>query len=483
MTRQTPAHFSLYAAILASGMGLLDGTAVNVVLPVLQHDLHAGADPVQWVALGYTLFLSSLLLIGGAMGDRFGRKRILTAGLALFTLSSILCGAALSPVLLVAARCVQGIGGALMLPGSLALITASFPKEQRGAAIGTWSAAIALAAAVGPVLGGWLAQAVSWRAIFFVNVPLCALALWFLRCVRESRDEQNAYLDWRGSALVTIALGALTYGLDRIPIDGLGAASIFIILVGLAALALFVWEEHRCPQPMVPLQLFRSRAFTVANLYTLFMYAAIGGVMFFLPFDLINVRHYTPSAAGAALLPVVGIMSTLSPAAGRLGERIGARTPMLAGAAIAAAGFAAAGFLNPGRSYWISLFPASVVMGAGMTMLVAPLTTAVMNSVEERYAGAASGINNAVSRAAGLLAIAVGSIVMASAGSAAYGANAPRSALLTGAFAASSAPAHVQRLHDAFAYAFTWTTIAFAACALTAAALAFSYPRRARAAG
>lgn len=464
---------ALIVAILTSGMGLLDGSATNVVLPVLQQELHADAAAVQWIVLGYTLFLSSLMLIGGALGDRYGRKRVLGAGIVIFALSSLACALATSPACLVAARCVQGVGGALMVPGSLALITAEYPQAERGAAIGTWSAAIALAAAVGPVLGGWLAQTFSWRAIFAINLPIAIGAFELLRSrVRESRDSQSTHLDWLGAALATFALGAITFGLDRIPIDGMHLSGGIPLVAGLAVLALFVREERRSPQPMVPLHLFKSVQFSAGNVYTLAMYAAIGGVMFFVPFDLINVRGYSPAAVGAAMLPLITIMTLCSRYAGHLSERIGPRLPMAAGAVVAGAGFAMTALLNPRGSYWSSLFPAFVVMGIGMTTFVAPLTTAVMNSVDSRFAGAASGVNNAVARAAGLLAIAAGSILAVYTGSRSYGAGAPRSALVTGAFPDPAAPAEIARLHAAYAHAFTWTMIACALCAACAAGLA-----------
>ena len=464
---------ALIVAILTSGMGLLDGSATNVVLPVLQHDLHADASAVQWVVLGYTLFLSSLMLIGGALGDRFGRKRTLGAGVAVFSISSLACALAVSPSMLVAARCIQGIGGALMVPGSLALITAEYPQNERGAAIGTWSAAIALAAAIGPVFGGWLAQAFSWRAIFAINLPIAVVVFVLLATrVKESRNPGSRHLDWLGAALVTVALGAITFGLDRIPIDGLKLSGGIPLLIGIAVLFWFVREERRSPEPMVPLHLFKSVQFTAGNIYTLAMYAAIGGVMFFVPFDLINVRGYTPAAVGGAMLPLITIMTLFSRYAGKLGERVGPRLPMSLGAAVAAVGFAMAAVLNPRGSYWTSLFPAFVVMGIGMTTFVAPLTTAVMNSVDERFAGAASGVNNAIARAAGLLAIAAGSILAVFSGSRSYGAGAPRSALVTGAFPNPAPAAEVARLHAAFAHAFIWTMIACALCALCASALA-----------
>ncbi len=466
-------RWALYAAILCSGMGLLDGTATNVVLPLVQRELHADSTALQWVVLGYTLFLSALMLIGGALGDRFGRKKMLEVGVVIFTLSSVACALAQDAVFLVAARCIQGIGGALMVPESLALISVAYPPDKRGGAIGTWSAAIALAAAVGPILGGWLAQVFSWRAIFYMNVPLAVASLLILRLrVSESHNPESRHLDIVGATCVTVALGFATWGLDRIPQHGVDLESLLSIVAGLVLLVVFFFIEERSPEPMVPMRLFRSRQFTVANIYTLVMYGAIGAVMFFLPFDLINVRGYAPSAVGAAMLPLIVIMTLFSTLAGRLAQRIGYRIPLVAGAVIAGAGFALVGLSNPHASYWAGLFPAFVLMGIGMTTFVAPLTTAVMTSVDADNVGAASGINNAVARAAGLAAIAVGSILIVFAGARAYGHDAPRNALVTAQFPAGADAAATAHLHAAFSVAYTDTMVACGIAACISAALA-----------
>ncbi len=473
-----PACYALYAAILCSGMGLIDGSATNVVLPILQRELHADATSLQWVVLGYTLFLSSLLLMGGALGDRYGRRRLLMIGLLIFTVASIVCALAGTPPILVTARCLQGIGGALMVPESLALISAAYAQSARGGAIGTWSATSALAAALGPILGGWLAQTFSWRAIFLINVPLAAVALallWF--GVDESRGPRARHLDFAGAASATAALGALTWGLARIPVLGAGAFALAAIASGVLLLAAFVAIEYRSPQPMVPMQLFHSREFAIGNAYTLLLYAALGGVFFFVPFDLINVRGYAPAAVGAAMLPVIAIMASFSSASGKLGERIGHRLPMVAGAIVAGAGFAIIGISDPHASYWRGLFPGFVVAGAGMAMFVAPLTTAVMNSVQAQFVGAASGINNAVSRAAGLFAVAGGSILIASLAARSFAGTAPRSAFVTGAFNQRADPHSVLLLHAAYSHAFTQVMIAFALCCLAAGILALGLKR------
>ena len=405
----------LAATILASSMAFIDGTVVNVALPFLQTSLNATAIGIQWVVEAYSLFLSALLLVGGSLGDRYGRRLIFNIGVVVFAIASAACGFAANIEQLIAARAVQGVGGALLVPGSLALISSCFSDEERGKAIGTWSGFSAMTTAIGPVLGGWLVEHVSWRAVFFLNVPL-ALAVIVISVWRvpESREEdQQGSLDWLGAALATLGLGGLVYGLIESPRLGFSNPIVVVALVGsVVCFVVFVWHEARAKHPMVPLGLFRSKDFAGANLLTLLLYAALSAMMFFFALNLIQVQGYSATAAGAALLPFIVIMFSLSRWSGGLFDRFGPRLPLIVGPIISAVGLALFAVPSVSGNYWTSFFPAVVVLGFGMAVTVAPLTTTVMGSVSEEQAGTASGINNAVSRTAGLLAIAVFGVVI-----------------------------------------------------------------------
>jgi EmrB/QacA subfamily drug resistance transporter len=412
----------LAVAVLGSGMAFLDGTVVNVALPDIGRDLGASTSSLQWVLNGYLLTLASLILLGGSLGDRYGRRRIFVLGVLVFTAASLLCAIAPSAGLLVVARLLQGIGGALLTPGSLAMIEASFRPTDRARAIGAWSGLGGVATAIGPLLGGYLVEAVSWRAIFLINLPLGLLvAVTATRHVPETSDPTaNGRLDYRGAVLAGLGLAGTTYALIEGPGSGMAGPVVLAGAGGVLALVAFLLAEHTSPHPMMPLGIFSSRQFSAANLVTFVVYAALGGVFFLLVAFLQISLGYSPIAAGAASLPVTALMLVLSARSGALAQRIGARIPLTVGPLVIAGGLLLMTRIDPGDSYVSSVLPAVIVFGLGLTLVVAPVTATVLAAADARHSGIASGINNAVSRVGGLLAVAVLPLVAGLTGDAFY---------------------------------------------------------------
>jgi EmrB/QacA subfamily drug resistance transporter len=408
--RTAAGRWVLLATVLGSSLAFIDSTVVNIALPMIGRSLGASSADLQWTINGYALSLAALILLGGSLGDRFGRKRIYMLGVAWFAVSSLLCGIAPNIEILIIARVLKGIGGALLTPGALAILEASFVPEDRARAIGAWSGLGGIGGALGPFLGGWLVEVASWRYIFLINVPLAALVLLVTaRHVPESRNPAAAQrLDVTGVLTGALGLAGLTYGFTAWPKDGPGSPLVLSALVlGVLGMVAFVLNEHRSPHPMLPLKIFRTTAFTGANLVTFLVYAANGGVFFLVVLNLQVVAGFSPLASGIAMLPVTVLMLGLSARAGALGQRIGPRIPMSVGPLVCAAGLLLISTIGAGTTYLTGVLPGVIVFGLGLCLLVAPLTSTALGSLDDAYAGIASGVNNAVARAASLLSVAI----------------------------------------------------------------------------
>jgi len=405
----TRGRWVLFATVLGSALAFIDGTVVTIALPVIGRELHAGTAALQWTVNGYGLTLAAFLLLGGSLGDRVGRRRVFRVGVVWFAVASLLCGVAPDIRTLIAARALQGVGGALLTPGSLAIIQASFDAADRGRAIGAWSGLGGIAGALAPFLGGWLVQVASWRWVFWVNVPLAAVVIAALRHVPESADpDAAAHLDLTGTTLGAVGLAGLTAAFTAWPTRGVSDAPVLVpLLVGSAAVAGFLAVEARTRHPMLPLDLFRWRSFSAVNAATFLVYAALSGTFFFLVVTLQVVSGYSPLAAGIAPLPVTLLLLALSSRVGGLGTRIGPRLPMTVGPLVCAGSVALLAGLGPRAPYVSAVLPGVVGFGLGLALTVAPLTSAALSAAPDRFAGTASGVNNAVARIAGLLAVAV----------------------------------------------------------------------------
>lgn len=406
--------FALAAIVLGSSLAFIDGSIVGVALPAIQGELKAGAGQIQWVVNGYLLVLGALVLAGGAAGDRYGRKKVFLTGTVIFTLASLLCGAVWTAENLIAGRILQGLGSALLVPTSLALIPVCFSERERGRALGIWAGASALAAAGGPLLGGWLTEAVSWRAVFFINAPVAALAMLLaLYAIPESRDEHAKPPDWLGAVLATVSLGLLGWGLSAAVDWGLASLEFWAVIgAGVAAGAAFIALERRSSHPMLPLEMFGFRAFTGVNLMTFFLYFALGGAFYLLPFEWMRVDGLGPTQVGVGMLPFAAVLGLASPFVGRAADKWGPRPFLIAGPVIAAIGFALMIWPEAGADYWTRWLPAMLTVAWGMTLTIAPLTTALFAAVDPDRAGVASGVNNAAARVAGMLAVALMTLVV-----------------------------------------------------------------------
>jgi EmrB/QacA subfamily drug resistance transporter len=411
----TAGRWVLLATICASSMAFLDGSALNVVLSTIQDDLGASAGDLLWVVNAYALCLAALILVGGSLGDLFGRKRVYGIGIILFTISSVFCGLATSPAWLIAARALQGIGGALMIPGSLAIVAAYFDNESRGQAIGIWASATTLTSLAGPVVGGFFGQANAWRGIFFINIPLAILALYALRSVPESYDEESPRnLDVIGALLISLSLAGISYGaisIGELGLEGFARWDLLgAMIAGFVLLVAFLVWEAKSKSPMMPLSLFRSKTFLGTNLLTLSLYGALGVFMLFLPLNLQQIQGYQSVETGFALLTSPILIAVLSPFMGRIVDRYGALMPLVIGASLVGFGFLGISFqgITAGFSeFWWTFLPYNLIIGLGMGIVVAPLVSAVMGSVPQHSTGVASGVNNAMSRSSQVLAVAI----------------------------------------------------------------------------
>lgn len=419
-TRHNPG-WTLAACVLASSLSFVEGSVLNVALPAIRESYGAGAADVQWVVNSYLLPLSALLLLGGALGDHYGRRLLLLIGTGLFAVTSLICALAPSLEILLAARAAQGVGAALLLPNSLALLNAAYQGEKRGRAVGIWAAAGAASAAIAPLIGGWLVDNVGWPAIFYINLPLAAGAMLLaVKFVAESQDKGAARTDYPGATLATLGLLGTTYGLTRWSSSAsLDTIAIATLLGGLAMLAAFLWvEARRGNTAMMPLAMFADRCFSGLNLLTFLLYGAFGAAMLMIPYVLISAGGYSPVQAGLAMLPLPIVLTIASPPMGQLAGRIGPRWFLIVGPLVVAAGMLLGRRIGADSAYWTSVFPAMAVMAAGMAIAVAPLTASVLGSVDERHVGTASGFNSAVARTGGLIATALLGVVLAREGAA-----------------------------------------------------------------